>query len=288
MTGYGTAEGRVGKGVLFVEVKSVNHRFSDFSIKIPPRMGALESFIRANLQPKFDRGKVDVFFKEKEPLFGGVSISIDTELALKYHRAISKLRKELKLKGDGDFLGTVGLDRIIHIKENEGHYEKLWGQVSALIVKAAKQVVQMQFKEGAHILRDQKKRLIKLEKIIAKIRSQSSHVMGQHFERVRRKVAGTQNGAAIDDQRVQMEVALLGGRQDIAEELTRLESHIKQYLSLVKLSEPLGRKLDFLLQEMNREVNTIGAKAADAKISQLVVDCKAEIERLKEQVQNVV
>lgn len=288
MTGYGTAEGKVGKGVLFVEIKSVNHRFSDFSIKIPPRMGVLESLVRGKLQPKFDRGKIDVFFKEKEPLFGGVSISIDAELALKYHRAILKLRKQLCLKGDGDFFGAVGLDRIMHLKENEGHYEKLWGQISALVDKAARQVVQMQQKEGAHTLRDQKKRLAKLEKIIARIKAQSGHVLGKHFERVRRKVAGAQNGGPVDDQRVQMEVALLGGRQDIAEELTRLESHIKQYSDLIKLKGPLGRKLDFLLQEMNRETNTIGAKAADAKISQLVVDCKAEVERLKEQVQNVV
>lgn len=287
MTGYGTAEGRVGKGRLFVEIKSVNHRFSEYNVKIPSRMGVLEAHIRRALQPLFARGKVDVFFKEKEPLFGGVSISVDMELARRYHRLVGKLRKELCLTGDDDFLEVVGLDRIIHIEEHEGSYERLWGQISSLLKRASDHVLAMQRKEGEHLQRDQEKRLVIIRGLIKRVRGQSARVLGQHHERVRRKVSGGQEAAVIDEQRLQQEVALLGGRQDIAEELTRLESHVKQYAHLMRLREPVGRKLDFLLQEMNREVNTIGAKAADAHISQLVVDCKAELERLKEQVQNV-
>lgn len=288
MTGFGTSEGRVGKGRLFVELKSVNHRFSEFNIKIPGRMSILESRIRAYLQPRFQRGKVDVFFREKEPLFGGVTISIDTDLAHKYHRAIGKIRKELKLDGDGDFLRVVGLDRLLRVEEQEGSYERLWKSIESLLASAAKHVTVMQNKEGAHIKQDQIKRLRHVGELVKKIRSQSARVLGQHFDRVRRKVAaGGQEGSGVDEQRLQMEVAFLGGRQDIAEELTRLESHIKQYSDLIASREPMGRKLDFLLQEMNREINTIGAKAADAQISQYVVDCKAELERLKEQVQNI-
>lgn len=287
MTGYGTAEGKVGKGRLFVEIKSVNHRFSEFNIKIPPRMGVLESHVRRRLQPIFQRGKVDVFFKEKEPLFGGVTVSVDTELARTYHKLIGKLRRDLGLKVDGDFLDVVGLDRILRVEEHEGSYEKLWGQVEGLLRRATQNVISMQAKEGAHLMRDQEKRLSVIRGYIKKIRSQSARVLDQHFERVRRKVSGGSEGGAIDEQRLQQEVAFLGGRQDIAEELTRLDSHVKQYGDLMRKKEPVGRKLDFLLQEMNREINTIGAKAADARISQMVVDCKSELERLKEQVQNV-
>lgn len=286
MTGFGTAEGKVGKGRLFVEVKSINHRFSEFNIKIPGRMGVLESRIREYLQKNFQRGKVDVFFKEKEPLFGGVKISVDTDLARKYQQVIDKLRKQLGLKGNGNFLEIVGIDRVLKLEEQEGSYERLWGEIDVQLKKAASHVVKMQYKEGAHIKQDQRKRLAIVEKLVRQIHNQSARALTNNFERVRRKVAGTQP-ANLDEQRLQMEVAYLGGRQDIAEEITRLGSHTKQYSGLINSREPVGRKLDFLLQEMLREINTIGSKAADAHISQLVVDCKAELERLKEQIQNI-
>lgn len=288
MTGYGTAEGKVGKGRLFVEVKSVNHRFSEFNIKIPPRMGALDSRIRKCLQKFFERGKVDVFFKEKVALFGGVSISIDRELAHKYHRIVEKLQKELGIRGgSSNFLELVGLDKIIHIDEREGNYEKLWGQITRLLDRASTHVLRMKEREGDHIRRDQELRLTKIFNNLRHIKGGSARALKQHYDRVRRKVSGRQGPTQLDEQRVQQEVAILGGRQDIAEEITRLESHLKQYLGLLRRPEPVGRKLDFLLQEMNREINTIGAKAADAHISGLVVDCKAELERLREQVQNI-
>jgi len=286
MTGYGTAEGRVGKGRLFVEIKSVNHRFNEINVKIPPRMGVLESYIRKRLVDKFHRGKVDVFFKEKEPLFGGVNISLDTELARQYKRLLGKLRKDLAVDAKGDFVQVVGLDRILRVEEKEGSYERLWAQIARLIDRASSGVISMRSREGEHIKRDQRKRLEKVGILIRKIKKQSDAALGRHFDRLRRKVQGAA-GQQVDEQRLQAEVAYLGGRQDIAEELIRLGSHVKQYSNLVKSREPVGRKLDFLLQEMGREVNTIGAKASDARISQLVVDCKSELERLREQVQNV-
>lgn len=285
MTGYGTAEGRVGKGRLFVEIKSVNHRFSEINIKIPGRMGILESHIRNHLRPLFARGKVDVFFKEKEPLFGGMTISMDTELARKYQRIIARLRRELDLRGDSDLLQIVGLDRILKVEEREGSYERLWGQIARLLNQAAGQVTKMRSREGGHILQDQRRRLARLSRLVKRIQGLSDRAMDRHLKRLRRKVGGA--GTAVDEQRLQMEVAYLGGRQDIAEELVRLQSHIRQYVELIRQREPVGRRLDFLIQEMHREINTVGAKAADAAISQLVVDCKSEVERLKEQIQNV-
>jgi uncharacterized protein (TIGR00255 family) len=286
MTGYGTAEGKVGRGRLFVEIKSVNHRFNEINIKIPPRMNVLEAHIRKYLASKFSRGKVDVFFKEKEPLFGGIAISLDTELARQYKRLLGKMRSELEIKASSDFLQIVGLDRILRIEEKEGSYERLWAQINKLLEKASSEVVSMRFKEGAHIRSDQQSRLALIQKLVKSIKAQSDSALGRHLDRLRAKVKSA-GGPQVDEQRLQEEVAYLGGRQDIAEELIRLESHLKQYTDLLKNQEPVGRKLDFLLQEMGREINTIGSKAADAKISQMVVDCKSELERLREQVQNV-
>jgi len=286
MTGYGTAEGKVGKGRLFVEIKSINHRYNEINVKIPPRMGVLEAHIRRRLAAKFPRGKVDVFFKEKEPLFGGVSIALDTELAKQYKRIIGKLRKDLSIEARGDFVELVGLERILRVEEKGGSYERLWAQIARHVDRAARGVIAMRAKEGEHIKRDQKKRLEKVGALTKRIKRQSNAALGKHFNRLRKKVQGAA-GQQVDEQRLQAEVAYLGGRQDIAEELIRLESHVKQYMSLIRARESVGRKLDFLLQEMGREINTIGAKASDAKISQLVVDCKSELERLREQVQNV-
>jgi uncharacterized protein (TIGR00255 family) len=286
MTGYGTAEGKVGKGRLFVEIKSINHRFSELNVKIPPRMGVLESLIRKQLAPIFSRGKIDVFFKEKESLFGGVAISVDLELARRYQRLLAKVEKELSLPKHRDFLQIVGLERLLHVEEPEESYQRLWAQITKLLERAAAQVRSMRAKEGDHIRRDQQERLTLLKKLIGQIRQQSERMLGKHFDRLRRKISDAA-GPHVDEQRLQAEVAYLGGRQDIAEELLRLESHVKQYVDLMKLAEPIGRKLDFLIQEMGREVNTIGSKAADAQISQLVVNCKSELERLREQIQNI-
>ncbi len=284
MTGYGTAEGRVGKGRLFIEVKTVNHRFCEISVKQPPKMGVLESYIKKHLQNKYMRGKVDVFVKEKIPLFGDVELSVDSELAKKYLGCLKKLEKDLKLKASDEFLHYVGLDHFVTLKEKEGDYSRLWSQIEGLVARASNHVDVMRAKEGAHIRKDQQTRVKLIQRNIAQIHKRAATATDRHRVRVRNMVSGS---GQVDEQRLETEVAYLGGRQDIAEELTRLESHIKQYETLLKGNGAVGRKLDFLLQEINREVNTIGAKAADANISRLVVDCKTELERLREQIQNV-
>jgi len=284
MTGYGTSEGRVGKGLLFIEVKTVNHRFCEISVKQPPKMGVLESYTKKYLQNKYLRGKIDVFIKEKMSLFGDVELTVDTELARKYHKCLKKINTDLHLKASDEFLHYVGLDHFVTLKEKEGDYSRLWSQIEKILSRACEHVDKMKSTEGAHIKKDQQKRVKLIEKYIAQINKRAGTAVSRHRNRVRHMVSGS---GQVDEQRLETEVAYLGGRQDIAEELTRLESHIKQYETLLNGGGAVGRKLDFLLQEINREVNTIGAKAGDATISRLVVDCKTELERLREQVQNV-
>jgi uncharacterized protein (TIGR00255 family) len=276
----------VGKGRLFVEIKSVNHRFAEINIKMPGRMSVLESYIRSHLQGKFSRGKIDVFVKEREPLFGAMSITLDTELARRYERAIAKLRRELGIKRDIDFLNVVGLDRILRVDEEDGPYEKLWGQARSIIDKAAVNMQRMRQREGSFIHRDQVKRVAGLMRLIDRISELSSRGMERNIRKMKERIPADQPTPGIEPVRAQIEAQMIG-RQDIAEELLRLKSHVVQYGHLMNRNEAVGRKLDFLLQEMNREANTIGSKASDAKVSQLVVECKAELERLREQVQNV-
>ena len=285
MTGFGIAEGIVGKGRLFVEVKSVNHRYCEIFLKLPNKMGSIEGHVRRVLQKKFLRGKVEIFMREKMPLFGGVELKIDAQLAQSYHKAFQQLERSLGEKGNHFFLDYMNADRFITATEREGSYETYWKQIQQLVTQAANHVDRMRMNEGKHLRSDQQKRLKLFEKLVKQIERRSLNAVGKHAQRIKQRMEA--NGSSIDTVRLHTEATLLGGRQDIAEEVTRLMSHLKQYGKLFSESGAVGRKLDFLLQEMNREINTIGAKAADIEISRLVVDCKAELERLREQVQNI-
>ncbi len=285
MTGYGTSEGKVGKGRLFVEIKSINHRFSEVNIKMPGKMSALESNIRNFLQGSFIRGKIDVFIKEKSPVFGGSVISVDLDMAKKYKKALDDLNRKLSLPKQQNFLEVVGLDRLLKVEEETGSYQKVWPELARLVERAASGVKKMRESEGRHITQDQTLRLKKLGKLVAAIKAEARRSVEGHVRRMKKRVNVIHNG--VDEQRLAVEAACIGGRQDIEEELVRLESHLKQYHNLMKETDSVGRKLDFLLQEMNREANTIGSKAADAGISQMTVECKTELERLREQIQNI-
>jgi uncharacterized protein (TIGR00255 family) len=284
MTGYGTAEGEVGRGRLFIEVKAVNHRFCDINIKIPPKMGVLESYIKKFIENRYIRGKFDVFVKEIKPLFGEMELTVDIDLAKKYQHGLRKLIHTLNLKCSDEFLHYVSLDHFVALKEKEGSYEKLWKEAGNILALACEHVDRMRNREGRYLQIDQQKRIAFIKRLVSKIKKFSFDSIERNKARVRRRM---EEFGPIDEQRLATEVAFIGSRQDIAEEVTRLESHIEQYNKLVLSRGSVGRKLDFLLQEINREVNTIGSKAADVRISQLVVECKTELERLREQVQNV-
>lgn len=286
MTGFGTAEASVGRGRLFIEIKSINHRFCEVLVKLPGKMGSLDGPIRREMQKRFHRGKIEVFLKEKSPLFGGMKLSLDLELAHSYQAAFRKLSKALGESSKRSFLDQANFDRFIVAEERDGSYERLWASISRLMRRAAVQVERMRTTEGRHLEKDQRRRLIHIKKLVEKIERQSSRAFDQHVHRMKQNMA-TGSGPSRDESRLHEEAAYLVGRQDIAEELTRLLSHVHQYEKLLNGSGAVGRKLDFLLQEMHREINTIGAKGADASISQHVVECKAELERLREQVQNV-
>ncbi|MFH1873582.1 MAG: YicC/YloC family endoribonuclease [Pseudomonadota bacterium] len=284
MTGYGAVEGKVGRGQLFLEVKSVNHRFCEINVKHPPKMGVLESKIKKYLEIKYLRGKIDVFIKETQPVFGELDLVADLSLARKYQKALRQVNQALNLKGSDNILDYIGLDKFVSVQEKTGNYEQVWNQTKKLLDAACKHVDRMRIREGIYIRVDQQKRINKVKKIVAKIRQEANSSLEKNKERVRKRV---NNIGQLDEQRFLTEVAYLGSRQDITEEVIRLESHINQYNKLITQNEAVGRRLDFLLQEVNREINTIGSKASHVVISRLVVDCKSELERLREQVQNI-
>ena len=277
MTGYGHASGKVGKGRLYIELKTVNHRYCDVSMRLPSRMGSLEIRLRDFVQERLHRGKIDLFLKEMEPVFGSPELELNVDLAKKYLHAIRKLQKNLKIPPQSDPLTLMGVQNFVSVKEKEGNYAQCWGAVQKIARQALANVDKMRLREGAHLAADQKKRLKSLQEHLAKIEKLSRHDSG-----VRRaaQVMKPSNGNGG-------ETNLSADKMDVTEEVTRLKSHAAQYTHLLKLKEPVGRRLDFLIQEMHREVNTIGAKACNAAISSHVVECKALMENLREQVQNI-
>lgn len=287
MTGYGSGSGKVGKGEVYLEIKSINHRFCEINFRLPPKMGALESHLRKEVQRYFERGKIEFYIRENRPLFGDPVTTVDTALAKSYRSAFKKIRAEVGGIASDDFLQYVSLERFIHVQDREGSYEKLWGEMRALLKKVIRQVEHMRIREGAYLKKDQVKRVRLVEKLVAEIHHRSAKSLEGQVERMKKKMLTQNHSVNKDEVRMQQEIAYLGSRQDIAEEITRLGSHVKQYEKMLQTQGAVGRKLDFLLQEMHREINTIGTKANDAHISKVVVDCKAELERLREQIQNI-
>lgn len=275
MTGYGMATGKVGRGRVTIEVKTFNHRYCEVTLKIPPRFGSLEKNFREILQPKFERGKVEVFLKEAEAVFGEAALVLNVPLAKQYQQALGKLQKALKIPGKPNPLAWTTLDHFIQVREKEGDYTHHQRQIEQILQKAILQAQKMRSQEGEFLLRDQRKRL-------------KDFIKCQH-------TIETINGKDMEKKRSESSLIALNNeapnshftKADITEELTRLKSHSRQYSELIGKREPIGRKLDFLIQEMHREMNTIGAKAANAKVSKYIVESKSLLENLREQVQNI-
>lgn len=266
MTGYGAAVGKIGKGRLYVEIKTINHRYCEIAFKLPPRLGALENLLKPTLQNRLQRGRIEFFLKELEPVLGKSSLELNVDLARSYQEAFRRFQKALHLSEKLDFLALTRLDPFIQLKEPTGDYLSFWTAIQELTRRALAQVEKMRRREGAYLWRDQKKRLKSLQRFLLRIGAR---------------------GKTNLQKRLRVEESNGLEKTDITEEQIRLQSHVRQYARLLESKEPLGRKLDFLIQEMHREINTIGAKAADAKISADIVESKSLLENLREQVQNI-
>lgn len=265
MTGYGAAEGKVGKGKVFVEIRTVNHRYCDLQLKIPAKMGVIDPKLRKLLQGSIDRGKVDLFLKERIQIDPGMHLAINEPLVAQYQTAIRKLSRMLGQKAPSDLLSVVDIKELLIMQEGEVSYEPLWPQMKRIVDQAVTKLNKMRDAEGKFLFQDQTRRVAKIAQLVRNI----------------------QKLANQDEVRLQNDVSPMADRVDVAEEITRLQSHLSQYRGVLGEKGAIGRQLDFLLQEMNREINTIGSKALNVTISKLVVEAKSELEKLREQAQNI-
>lgn len=287
MTGFGRGEGQTSLGKVFVESRSVNHRYCDINIKLPKRLIPFENRIKELIRAQVSRGRVDVSVKLDAEGEEKVQLNVDFHLAEQYYRALQSLKKKLQLK-DKITLGLLaGAKDLITAKEEAPDLDPYWQEIVPILKRSFQDMDEMKRLEGETLVKDLQQRLEKIAEHLDEIKEQSPLHLDAYRNRLYEKIRSLLGGIEMDASRFQQEVAFLAERTDITEEIVRAESHLAQFVTLLKAEEPVGRKLDFLLQEINREVNTVSAKANDAEISQRAVEIKSELEKIREQVQNI-
>src|SRR6266496_2196678 len=289
MTGYGRGECAQSGFKVTVELSSVNRKQSEISVYLPRELEALESRIRDDINRRIARGRltVKVAMHAANGSWPG-RVKLNAALARAYARELNRLAKELKLAGPLTLETLVRAPGVLQTDEEPTDAESFWPAVAKALQKALAALVKMREREGMHLAKDLRKRMAVVAGSVLRVHQHAPEVIKRYQEQLRERIksAGLEM-PDLDDERLSKELVYFADRSDISEEVTRLESHFQQFDDCVKSQEPVGRTLDFLAQEMNREINTIGSKANDATISREVVVLKTELEKFREQAQNV-
>lgn len=289
MTGFGrehvVADGRE----IIVEIRSVNHRYFEFTARTPRAYGYLDEKLKAFLNGWISRGKVEVSVSIYNQEGTDAEIELNKSVAEGYIRALRNSADELELDDDLTLSNLIKLPDIFNVVKKTDDEEVIWNKVREITQIALDRFVEMRSVEGKKMFDDINGRLDNIEKTVGEIETQSPDAVKKYSDKLYTKIKETLNDSNlnIDEQRILTEVAIFADKVAIDEETVRLRSHISQFRDLLQSDEPVGRKLDFLVQELNREVNTIGSKAQDLLITKKVVDLKSEIEKIREQIQNI-
>ena len=286
MTGCGSGKVQQDGWEVTVDLKTVNHRFLDISMRLPRNLSFLETTIRDRVSKKIRRGHVDVFLTVKRTDSSAVTVECDTELARLYLDTAVKIAHETGAENDMTVSRLMSMEGVLTVNEREMDEELVMAICAEAAEIAAEQLLQMRSREGAHLKEDLKIHLDAADALRSAILERAPFVVNEYREKLDSRLKNLLS-ESIEPQRLAQEVAIMADRCAIDEELARLTSHISQMRKYLESEEEIGKKMDFLIQEMNREANTIGSKASDAAIVQNVVDLKSEIEKLREQIQNV-
>ena len=287
MTGYGRAQETLSGRDITVEVRAVNHRFFEFSSRLPRAYGYLDDKLKGLLQTAISRGKVDVSVTILTIDGGSTDVAINKTLAGEYVDALRELGAELGLKDDLTLSAISRFGDIFTVRKCAEDEDQVWADVRRVAEQAVAKFVEMRQVEGGRLKADILGRLAAIEAGVAKVEERSPQTVAEYRARLTAKIREVLDGAAVDEQRILTEAAIVAEKLAVDEETVRLRSHIAQLRSILETPEPVGRKLDFLVQELNREANTIGSKAQDVEIARVVVDIKSDIEKIREQIQNI-
>lgn len=287
MTGFGRGEVTTEVGTIVVEMKTVNHRYLDIAIRAPKEFNALEESLRGVIRQALSRGRVDVFVRYTPSLEQAPAVTINLALAKAYLDQVEVLQQEMRLTGQLTAYEILQLPQVVRLDEPVIGPELLRNPLLAVARTALAGLSQMRAQEGERLVADMRERVASLAKLLLAVEKRSPEVVNEYQQKLQLRLQEMLPEGVLDEARLAQEVAILADRACITEEIVRLRSHFAQFDALIARQEPVGRQLDFLVQEMNREINTIGSKANDAKVAQLVVEMKSELEKIREQTQNI-
>ena len=287
MTGYGKQSLIVEKREYQVEIKSVNHRYLDINVKMPKTLSYLEDAVKKEISEKIKRGKIDVFITFENNSQEGKNITINKELAKLYIEQLKQLAQEEKISSNIEVMDIAKLPDILVVKNDEED-ERIQNELIEVVQGAISKIIEMKNVEGSKIEQDLLQRIDKIENKIMEISAKSTGLIEEYVVKLEKRIKEILKTEELDKSRLAQEVVIYADKCSIEEEVTRLKSHIYQFRNLISNNnETIGKKLDFLIQEMNRETNTIGSKANNLEITNGVIDIKTELEDIREQIQNI-
>jgi uncharacterized protein (TIGR00255 family) len=287
MTGFGAAEATAPAGRYVAEARSVNHRFLEVLIRLPRDLAPLEDRVRGLVQGRILRGRAEIVIIRENYGKRARTVKVDVDLAKTFVTALYDLKQALELPGSADLAMVAGLPDMIKIEEQKEDLEESWAPIAEAVTRAVDRLVAMRETEGARLARDVAQRLDRLQERAAEVEARAPRVVQEYAARLSRRITELVGAVPVDEGRMATEVAMFAERADIAEELTRFRSHLVQMRETLEGNGAVGRTLEFIVQELGREANTMGSKANDLEISRAVIAIKGELESLREQIQNV-
>ena len=286
MTGFGRGKYENEGRTYTVEIKSVNHKYSDINVRLPRFLNSVEDKIRKRVAEVISRGKIDIFVSFENYSNKGTTIRINKELAKEYIKELKSLAEEADLRFDLNVIDVSKFPEILKLEDDDD--DELIGQeVMIALNDALDKFVNMREIEGTKLVEDIERRIYIIQDKVNEITNFSSTLVEEYMTRLTTRVNELLAPGVVDEARLMQEIVIFSDKSSIEEELTRLKSHISQFLELIKQSSPIGKKIDFLIQEINREVNTIGSKANSLDITNKVIEIKTEVENIREQIQNI-
>lgn len=286
MTGFGRGKYENGERTYTVEIKSVNHKYSDINVRLPRFLNSVEDKIRKRVAEVISRGKIDIFVTFENYSSQGTTIRINKELAKEYIKELKSLADEADLRFDLNVIDVSKFPEILKL-EDEDNEELIGQELMIALDDALEKFVAMRELEGQKLVEDIERRIYLIQDKVNEITKFSSTLVEEYMTKLQTRVNELLAPGTVDEARLMQEIVIFSDKSSIEEELTRLKSHISQFLELIKQSSPIGKKIDFLIQEINREVNTIGSKANSLDITNKVIEIKTEVENIREQIQNI-
>ncbi len=287
MTGFGRGHAELNGRDITVEIRSVNHRYFEFSSRLPRFCAFAEERLKTMLQEKISRGKVEISVLIQNTTAVSEKITANTEVIREYVNALREIKDEMGLTDDLSLSAVMRLPDAFTVVKEETDEERLWEDIRSVAGEAVGKFISMRENEGARMKADLLSRLDTIEKNVEFVESRSPIIVEEYRKRLYDRMCEVLEGKSVDENRILLEAGIFSEKTAVDEETVRLKSHIAQFRSMLESAEPIGRKLDFLVQEMNRETNTIGSKVQDIEVTRVVVDQKSEIEKIREQIQNI-